>query len=66
MKTLIATTFNDVHLAAVLGLDRLRTSGDTGDVPAIIWMIGVAIAVAAVVLVVVAVLNSKANILTTL
>jgi hypothetical protein len=66
MKTLIATTFNSVHAATMRGLDRLRTSNDTGDVPAIIWMIGVAIAVAAVVLVVVAVLNSKADILTTL
>jgi UPF0716 family protein affecting phage T7 exclusion len=62
----LSTKWDSLQLATLRGIHRLRNSGDTGDVPGIIWMIGVAVAVAAVVLVVVGVLNSKAGMLTSL
>ena len=54
------------QLAVLRGYYRLRASGETGEVSAVIWMIGICVAIAAVVIIVTAVVNSKADILKTL
>lgn len=62
----LSTTVEAGQLAVLRGYHRLRASGDTGAVENVLWMIGICIAIAAVVLVVTAVVNNKADLLKTL